>query len=76
MKFPRLFTTRLASALAVGCALLAFAAAPNAQAQIKVVPLDNAALDKIGKFIDLVVGDPAAKAAMDETDKDRASPRP
>ena len=72
MKTPRILFTRLASVLAVGYALLAFAAAPtSAQAQIKVVALDNAALDKLSKFVDKVNADADAKAAVDEMGKDQ-----
>ena len=70
MKSPRFLSPRLACALAVGCALLSFAAAPSAQAQIKVVPLSMDKIDKMGKFAQSVEADPAAKAAMEEADKD------
>lgn len=70
MKSPRFLSPRLACAFAVGCALLSFAAAPSAQAQIKVVPLSMDKVDKMGKFAQSVEADPAAKAAMEEADKD------
>ena len=65
MKLPRIFTTRLASALAVGCALLAFAGVSSAQAQIKVVALNNANFDKMSKFVETVNADADAKAAFE-----------
>lgn len=65
MKLPRLFP-----ALALGCALLAFA--PLAHAQIKVVPLSMDKVDKVTKFVQSVESDPAKKAAMEEADKDEA----
>ncbi len=65
MKLPRLL-----SALALGCALLAFA--PLAHAQIKIVPLSMDKIDKVTKFVQSVESDPAKKALMEEADKDEA----
>ena len=71
MKLARTLSARFASAFAIGCAVMAFAAAPSAQAQVKVVALNSAALDKLDKFITTVNADPASKAAMDEMGKDQ-----
>ena len=71
MKTPRLLSIRFASALALGCALLAFAPQPSAQAQVKVVTLTNDNFEKVSKFVQTVNADPAAKAAMDEMGKDQ-----
>ncbi len=70
MKLPRFVSTRFTSAVALGCALLAFAAVPSAQAQMKIIPLTMDKVDKMGKLIQSVNADPAAKAAMEETSKD------
>ena len=67
MKIPRLF-----SAIALGCALLAFAPLQSAQAQMKVIPLSMEKIDKMSKLVQSVNADPAAKAAMEETSKDEA----
>lgn len=70
MKLPRFLSARLAAALVLGAALLAFA--PGAQAQIKVVPLSADKVDKAAKFIQSVDSDPAKKATMEEADRDEA----
>ena len=70
MKTPRFLSAGFTSALALGCALLAFAAAPSAQAQMKVIPLSMDKLDKMSKLVQAVNADPAAKAAMEEASKD------
>ena len=72
MKHPRFLSARFASALALGCALLAFAPLQSAQAQMKILPLSMDKIDKMGKLVQTVNADPAAKAAMEETSKDEA----
>ena len=70
MKHPRPLSARFGLLLVLGCAVCALAMAPAAQAQIKVVPLSVDKVDKMGKFAQSVDADPAAKAAMEEADKD------
>ncbi len=72
MKHPRSLSTGLATTFALVCALLAFAATPSAQAQMKVIPLSMDKLDKMGKLVQAVNADPANKAAMEEASKDEA----
>ncbi len=58
--------------LALGCALLAFAPVPSAQAQMKIIALSMDKLDTMSKLVQSVNADPAAKAAMEEAGKDEA----
>lgn len=70
MKLPRVLSHPFTAALALGCALLAVAPAPSAQAQIKVVALSMDKIDKAAKFAQSVESDPAKKADMEAADRD------
>lgn len=65
MKLPRF----LATALVLGCTLLALAPLARAQ-EMKIVALNNDRIDKLGKFVQSVNADPASKAVMEEVGKD------
>ena len=60
----------LSACLAAALVVFAFAFAPSAQAQMKIIPLTMDKIDKMSKLVESVNADPANKAAMEEVGKD------